>query len=500
MAAPRKQFTVNYFPVDNGGYEMWSAYQGSLYQADMMTAKSLGFNALRVFLAAKNGYFDFSLPTATQLANLTDFYRRAKVVGISLHLSLFDHWGSFGLISGSQAWLSALLAALPDTTNVAAIEIQNETRYASTAAYGGNFDSGWPSGLSKPEQLGAVAIVWSQLLIRYIRSIVPDVPVTVSCSHGEDDLSAFIAAVNEGPDAPDWYDWHCYTASRSLVHSALQAAVRIVGDPAMLCVGETGLTSTPIGTQGAVQGEQAQSDYIQSVRWSCAQLGLPEPSPWILFDIHRSAQFPDGQAFGLLDAAGNAKLSGQMYQRIPPGSTVPAIGLNGRMEGNQPDAYGNALPARWLLYKGETRRQPIAATIDSTNTYEDCPTVLLTGSRTTSADDNHPALESRPCTWPIVSPGEWYRFSCALKATGAYGSGRSPSLQISWYDSSGRYISSKNGSALVVASTFGRYSLVSKAPSSAAYARLFVRAGYNSGRIWVGGATWTNVADDPSHF
>jgi hypothetical protein len=496
MTAPRTQFMVNYFPANNGGYQMWSAYQGPQYQADMITAKSLGFNALRVILAAKDGYFDFSVPTAAQLANLTDFYSRAKTVGISLHLTLFDHWGSYGQIRGSQAWVSAVLGALPDTTNIAAIEIQNETRYASTAIYSGRFDGGWPSGTAKPEQLGSVAIAWSQLMIRFIRSIVPDLPVTASCSHGKADLSAYIAAVNESRDAPDWYDWHCYTGSSSLVHSALQDIVDIIGDPAMLYIGETGLTSAPIGTQGAVQGRQGQSDYIQTVRWSCAQLGLPEPSPWILFDIHRSAQFPDGQTFGLFDTAGNAKISGEMYERFPPGSTIPAIGLNGHMEGNQPDVYGNALPIRWSLYRGQTGRQPIAAAIDTTNTYQGYPTVLLTGSGATSAGDNQSALESRPCTWPVVSRGERYKFACALKASGAYGSGMSPSLQISWYDSSDRYISSNNGPALVLASTFGHYSLVGTAPSSAAYARLFVRVGYNSGRIWVGGATWTNVASD----
>lgn len=145
MSAPTSQHTVNYYPVNNGGYQMWSTYNGAQYQADMQTAKDLGFNTMRVFLAAYPGIFDFVTPTAAELANLTDFYKRAVTVGIKLHLTLFGFWGDYGCISGSKTWIAAVLGALPDTTNIAAIEIQNETRYALTTAYTGTFDAGWPA-------------------------------------------------------------------------------------------------------------------------------------------------------------------------------------------------------------------------------------------------------------------------------------------------------------------------------------------------------------------
>ena len=493
MAAPSNQYTVNYFPINNGGYQMWSSYNGSQYQTDMETAKSLGFNAIRVNLAAKSGVFDFSSPTAAELANLTDFYNRSKTVGIALHLALFDFWGNFGLIQGSQTWVSAMLGALPDTTNIAVIEIQNETRYASTSTYSGGFDSGWPNGTTQYSQVGQVAVVWAQQMIPYIRSIASGIPVTSSCSYGYADLTAFFNAVNNTSAAPSWYDWHCYAGSSNLAYSALQTAIGVVGDPANLSIGETGLTSTLSGDQGALQAEQAEADYIQAVRWSCAQLGLPEPSPWILFDMNNSAQFSGGQTFGLLDTSGNLKFSGKMYQAISPGSTIPAVGLNGNMQGDQPDSSGNPLPIRWRLYRGGTGTQPINATVDSTNTYQGNPTVLLTGSGGTSGSDNPPALESRPCTWPVISQGQTYVFSCALKATGSYGAGSSPSLEVSWYDSSGSYISSTNGSVLALTASFARFSLNSTAPTGAAFTRLFVSVGYNAGNIWVGGATWAGI-------
>ncbi|HTT54023.1 MAG TPA: hypothetical protein VMH35_21745, partial [Streptosporangiaceae bacterium] len=139
MSAPTNQHTVNYYPVTNGGYQMWSSYNGSQYEDDMQTAKNLGFNTMRVFLAAAGGIFDFSRPTAAELANLTDFYNRSVKVGIKLHLTLFDLWGNYGLISGSRTWIAAVLGALPNTANIAVIEIQNETRYALTSAYSGGF-------------------------------------------------------------------------------------------------------------------------------------------------------------------------------------------------------------------------------------------------------------------------------------------------------------------------------------------------------------------------
>jgi hypothetical protein len=103
MVAPRGQYAVNYCPINNGGYQMWGRnYDGSRSQADMAAAKDLGFNTIRVNLPAKKGYFDFSRPAAAQLANLADFYRRSKNVGIGLQLALFDHWGSYGIVAGSQ--------------------------------------------------------------------------------------------------------------------------------------------------------------------------------------------------------------------------------------------------------------------------------------------------------------------------------------------------------------------------------------------------------------
>lgn len=330
--------------------------------------------------------------------------------------------------------------------------------------------------------------MWAQQVIPYIRSIAPGVLITSSTSYGLADLTAFFAAVNKTAAAPSWYDWHCYTGSSSIVYSAIQAAVSVVGNPATLYIGETGLTSTASGTQGVLQGQQAEADYIQAVRWSCAQLGVPDPSPWILFDMNNSAQFPGGQTYGLYNTSGGTKLAAVMYQSIPAGATVPAVTINGTMQGSQPDASGNGLPVRWSLYKGQTGDQPINSIIDTVNTYSGNPSILLTGSGASSSSDNAPALQSCPFTLPVISAGTAYKFSCVLKASGSYGS---PCLEISWYNSSGDWISSTNGNALTLTGAFTRYTLSGTAPAMAAYARLFVDVADNAGKIWVAAATWT---------
>jgi hypothetical protein len=497
MPAPYDLYAVNYFPATPSGFDMWLSYNGPQYQADMALAKALGFNCLRVSLAARPGAFSFPSPARAELANLTDFCNRAAAVGIKLKFCLYDMWPYLGLVGGSQTWADAIIGALPNLADIPVIELKNEMKFASTATYHGAFDGGWPRRTPRYTEFGQICLVWASQIMPYIRSIAPGVPVTVSVTNGTADLTALHSAVDGTAAAPDWYEWHCYHATNAqLVYPALQAAIAVVGDPAMLFIGETGCTTIPAaapGATGTVQGalaaQQIQSDYLQTVRWACQELGLPEPSPWILYDLLPSTEFPSGQAFGLHDTSGNPYLSARMYQAYPPGSRVPAVDLNGAMLGTQPDNLGNALPARWFAYKGNDGRQPLTIQMDASTVYQGAPSVLLTGSGATSGSQNPPMLGACPLT-PVIRPGQSYTFGCALKAAGSYGARSSPGLAIAWYDAKGTYLSTTNGPALSLASSFARFTVTGAAPPRAAYARLFVKCGYNAGRIWVAGATW----------
>jgi hypothetical protein len=495
-------FTVSYYPSANAGYPMWSHYNGPQYQSDMQTARSLGFTSLRVFLAAlapSYDVFDWDTPTQDELERLTDFYNRAKAVGIAVYLTLFDIWRDFGQISASKNWAKAILGALPDVANLSCIEIKNEVKFASLETYSSGFDSGWPAGASKNTTVGKAAIAWAKQMIPYIRSIAPGVPVTASTTTDNQyfpkdptaDLAAFVAATKGTSAAPDWYDYHCYTGSNpGLVYGRLQLAKSTVGDAGKLYIGETGMSVTPSGPQSPGQAQRLQADYIQTVRWSCAQLGLPEPSVWTLLDLRSSEQFAAGQSFGLIDPGGSPRPSASLYQTVAPGSPVPAVGINGAMLGYQTDANGNVLPDRWVLYSGPDSgpgHQPIASALDSSNVYRGYQSVRLYNSGRSNPDYDPPALQASPVTAPTIKAGQTYTFACYLKASGSYGT---PRLQVVWYGASGRLSGTTGNSLTTLGRSFTQYSLRSTAPSGAQYALLFIRTPANGGNIWVTDASW----------
>jgi hypothetical protein len=497
--------TVSYTPVHNAGYPMWIHYDGNgpQYQADMATAKSLGFNTVRIFLAAKSGVFDFPSPTKAELGKLTNLGDRAKEVGVKLHINLFDFWSMFGHIAQSKEWATAILGAVPDVASLAAqIEVKNEVKFASTGAYVDGFDSGWPAGQPKKDvTIGHAAIVWAQEMIPYIRTLVPGVPITISTTTDNRyfpgnpvaDLEAFVKAVKHTKAAPDWYNQHIYTGTTpGLIYHYLQQAVSAVkGSGRSLIVGETGCTSAASGTQGLLQAQQQEADFLHACRWYCAQAGIPDPAPWILFDLEPSEQFTSGNTFGLYNTSHKIKLAGKMYEAIPPGTTVPAIPINGTMRGgNQPDTNGNALPPRWYLYKGDKNNQPITSAIDTVDTFKGNPSIALSKYEGTRTGETAPALMTNPITAPLTVPGRTYAWTAYLKASGSYGQ---VALAVSWYGENSANLGSTTGAPLKLTGSFAQHSLKSTAPAGALYAKLAVTVRNDTnkaGSVWVANATW----------
>jgi hypothetical protein len=472
---------VSYFPVSHGGsVEMWLGgyYNGPQVSADLALAKSLGFNAVRTVFAA---YTYFPTPDATMLANLVDYYARAKQVGIKVHLVLFDLWSNLGLIAASKTWLSTVLSALPDFNNIVVLELKNEIHFSDTSTYSGGFDSGWPTGTTQYTQFGQVALVWAQQMIPYARTLAPGKPVSISTTRPPSgDLQAFVSATQGTSAEPDFYDWHCYySTTAAMVYGNMAAAKAVVGSSRMF-VSETGATTTPAGTLGALQAEQKQLDYLQTARWAAGQLGLPEPGIWCLLDLNASVQFPSGQAFGLFTTSGAERKSAGLFRSYPLGTAVPPIDTS--MVFGQaflPDTNGNYLPPRLYAYKGNGGAQPIV-------TAQDGVRLKVTGSAGTSGGDNQPAVEIDPAA-PVVTPGAFYRLSAVLSGTGAIGS---PSFSIAWYDLLGAYIPPSDGTGLALTSTPTLFSFVADAPANAAIAKLFIRVGYNNGTIWVSSVNW----------
>jgi hypothetical protein len=511
MPAPAGTYMLNYNPVNNPGYSMWEAanYNGATYEADMIIAKNLGFNTLRVNLATIAGVFDFPSPTTAELDNLTDFYNRSKTAGIQLRLCVLNEFGNYGQISHCETWLTAVLGALPDFTNIHSIELQNEAAFASTAAYSGGFDAGWTA--SQPTATGPVLLGFWQYLAAWMTANYPSLKVTISCTNGSADISALVSNVAASGNAPDWYEWHCYTKRPYdyTIFSALQQIQQIVGN-GNLFIGECGsVGGSPSGDNTTSQTtwyEQREADYTQAVRWACQQLGIPEPAPWQLYDTNDNpgAQFPNGTTWGLLNVNGGLKPKGEMYTLLPPGTFVPPVDTNPSMLGSsQLDPNGNPTVNRWTTYLGSSGSQPITTAIDTVNVLNSAPAAMLLTGSGASVSPYDAALETDPSCWPPVAfgAGQSYTFSVWLKAAGNYqnGSATYPRLTISWYNfatlgSVETFISSTNGGQLTLTGSYVKYTITSTCPSTASYARLFVEVGQNNGSIWVGGATWAGPA------
>lgn len=502
MTTPRDVYMVNYFPAAKAGYVMWTSYDGALYQADMVVAKSLGFNTLRIFITVANG-FSFPTPTSPQLANLVDFYTRAKSLNLRIHLTLFDAFGNFGQITNSKTWVTAILTSLPDTTALQAIELQNEQHFASTATYSGGFDAGWPSDTTKYTVLGQVCLVWTMQLMPFIRTLLPSVPVVIS-TNGEDatypnavaGLVVGVTTLTNTPADPDWWEYHCYMPNgghRISAYYLVQQAIKIVGDSSRLFIGETGYSPGDYAANAGLAGilQQYHADWHQSIRWACQQLEVPEPAPWMLYDVTANAAWSANQYMGLLDTNGNAKEASRLYIKYPLGSRVPSIDINSTMEGIVTDQLGNTTPRRWRSYNGATQSQPITTVIDTSTRYQGHPTMLLTGSSASVNTDNPPGVYIEVgSSIPVIETGRSYTMGVAMKGSGAT---LSPSLTISWYGVTG-YINGTNTSSITLGTSFVQYTLTGTAPAGAIAMRLSVNTPKNAGSIWVGGAVWKSDA------
>jgi hypothetical protein len=331
-------YSVNYFPPVNGGYSMWPNYSHAQTVSAIAAAQALGFNSLRVILAASEDAFNFPSPTSVQLANLQDLYVTCINSGMSIHLTLFDIWSQFGYIAGSYEWLESVIGALQSVnsslSNIWVIETKNELFSAANdgASYTEGFDSGWPG--TQPSNpvvwdFGSpsisVALTWVELVTAEIRSLAPGIPVTTSVPSGQGTsttgLGFYYNNVNGTKCAPTWYDYHLYGGGVADMEPLLQDALAVVNEPSMLYIGEFGYN---LDTTDATSAElQDQAEYVQNARYYCNQLGLREPEYWILYDMEVCSQFPDGQSDGLYTTSGTLKPSGQVYVDYPPGTPPP---------------------------------------------------------------------------------------------------------------------------------------------------------------------------------
>jgi hypothetical protein len=308
MAIPT--YTVNYVssPAATAGFSLWGpAYDGPLVSAEMGYAKMLGYNCLRIFLSPQT----LSLPPSSPFVfpRVTDFCQRALAAGLTLQPSLFDYWGNYGAITWSKNWVEAVAASIPAGV-VSSVELQNETPYSSLGVYGGNYDTGWPTGHSETGQnVGQVLAVWAPAMIAFLRSTFPGVPVVTS-AHTLADLTAGVTALAGA--LPDRWEYHYY--DDPTLFTSEMAGIVAAAKPVPVRLGEA----------GCMASDSYEATWVQSIRSQSTQQGFGEPSLWMLFDVASgSSQFGGAQSFGLFRTNYSLKPAGRVMLDYELGSVVP---------------------------------------------------------------------------------------------------------------------------------------------------------------------------------
>ena len=279
---------VNYYPAANGWSYMWTRFDPTQIDADFARLHTLGANTVRIIVQPDVvGYPTVDPVMASRLRTVGQL---AGKHGLHVHLTLFDWWSRYTDIAGSKQWVSSLLAPYKGNTLLSIVEVHNELDATNTAA-----------------------VAWAKQIIPYVRSVVPQVMVTVSCS-GITPAQFSVFVTNLKSAKPSFWDYHYY-GTGYWIHSVLQQIKTIAGTTPLI-IGETGQTT--IGTDGVETAalDQSQADYYQAAFAATKALNLPDVAPWILFDFAPGA-IPPGQTaddprqygFGLYRADGTPKPS-----------------------------------------------------------------------------------------------------------------------------------------------------------------------------------------------
>ena len=197
------------------------------------------------------------------------------------------------------------------------------------------------------------AVAWAKAMLPYTRSVVGDIPLTVSVAGDLNNLTLQVAK-----QVPvDFYNFHAYM-DPGLIYYTFQQALATIGPGKQLFIGETGYSTfaknTLLSNISLTQASQdaMQDQYLRTVEYAAEQLGLPLAMPWIYRDFadnaHVLTSYLGGteQYFGLFRADGTLKPAGASIASIYSGEPVDPSFNNGFEEC---DSAG--LPVSWRTWQ-----------------------------------------------------------------------------------------------------------------------------------------------------
>src|SRR5579884_2698566 len=369
---------MNYYPSDDGWTLMWTDYSHATTVSDFQALASLGANTVRVIV--QPSAVGYPSVTTTMRAEFDDMLGVAAATGLQVQLSLFDQWGNYSDISGSEQWVSSLLQGMGNDNIIDLVELRNEM------------------------PLTPAAIAWAQQLLPYLSKVLPGVPRTVSSS-GATGLAGVTALLNAIPSSMlDVVDVHYY-GEPSLAFAEL-TAVKAESGGRPVIVGETGES-----TYGTASGEVAQARYFAIMAQTTRALNMPPPAPWMLNDVIRAAgeTLTTGEEyFGLRRPDGTWKPAATIVREAFEGQAVSGSAFDTSLQAEANNG-GSTLLGAWSAFDSADGLPVVTPGIPTPGLQAVC--YQNTGG---STSDN-PALEQ---SLPIFTSGQEVSVSATLQRTG----------------------------------------------------------------------------------
>jgi hypothetical protein len=284
---------VNYYPRNRPWTAMWTDWHPEVIDQDFRALQAMGANTVRVSLFP--GTFGFPAARADFTDRLRQVLDMAGSHGLRVQLTLFDWFGRFDDISGSESWMESVLSPYRMDSRIALVEMANEV------------DPG-----------NAVFVTWARALLLAVHRVLPAVPVTLSVKDNtaQGDLPRLVQEFKG--TSLDLVTVHFYGPAAA-VDGFIRRAMA-VACPKPIFIGEAGYSLFRNPPEASDVAEYGQAAFFGTVFSAAARYGLALPAPWTMNDFQpRAIPGSFGQQmieyyFGLLRLDGTARPAVQVVR------------------------------------------------------------------------------------------------------------------------------------------------------------------------------------------
>lgn len=434
---------MSYYPADAGWSLMWSSYSHDEIAADFGQIASLGANTVRIIVPPTTVGYPTVKPD--MLAHFDDVIDTAAAAGLHVQLTLFDMWGSYSDISGSQQWLRSLLVHQANNPTIALVELRNEM------------------------PLTATTVAWARAMLPFLSTVLPGVPRTLSVPAvtGTYGVLAMLAVIPAS--MLDVVDVHYYGEPAAAASELRQVVTAAGGRPVI--VGETGMS-----TDNDAAGEQAQSRFFAVMAATTNALHLPVAAPWILSDFTTIPSdvwaSPAQYFYGLRHTDGTWK---------PAAAVVRAAFLGGLPEAwdggfEHESTSGGTTLGSWITFDAAEGKPFLDRQSGRGGSQSLC--FAHTGGTVL----RQPSVEQ---SFPVLNPGATFRVSGYVRRTDPTGVER---IALAAFDPNGRFLGQVVSAQASGSGDWQQLTVSAAVPANVAYVQVHLKTPYESGQ-----ACWDDI-------